>query len=165
MPWFKITQLLARLAQVRSSVRRSIASATFIIKVLILYGMLPYNKIDDSYNLVEAPMSQAVTKNSEEKPERSKSERLEASITREQKELFQQAADIQGRTLTDFVISSVADAAKRVIQEHEMMVLSVRDREVFVEALLNPPEPSDKLRAAASRYKQIIGASSDASGT
>jgi uncharacterized protein (DUF1778 family) len=110
-------------------------------------------------------MSQAVTKNSEEKPERSKSERLEASITREQKELFQQAADIQGRTLTDFVISSVADAAKRVIQEHEMMVLSVRDREVFVEALLNPPEPSDKLRAAASRYKQIIGASSDASGT
>ena len=86
-----------------------------------------------------------------------KPERLEARISREQKELFQRAADIQGRTLTDFVISSVQEAAKRAIQEHEMMILSVRDREVFVEALLNPPNPSDKLRSAAQRYKQKIG--------
>jgi uncharacterized protein (DUF1778 family) len=86
-----------------------------------------------------------------------KPERLEARISREQKELFQRAADIQGRTLTDFVISSVQEAAKRAIQEHEMMILSVRDQEVFVEALLNPPNPSDKLRSAAQRYKQKIG--------
>lgn len=86
-----------------------------------------------------------------------KPERLEARISREQKELFQRAAQIQGRTLTDFVISSVQEAALRAIQEHEMMILSVRDREVFVEALLNPPNPSDKLRSAAQRYKQKIG--------
>lgn len=86
-----------------------------------------------------------------------KPERLEARISREQKELFQRAADIQGRTLTDFVISSLQEAAKRAIQEHEMMILSVRDREVFVEALLNPPNPSEKLRTAAQRYKQKIG--------
>jgi uncharacterized protein (DUF1778 family) len=86
-----------------------------------------------------------------------KPERLEARISREQKELFQRAADIQGRTLTDFVISSVQEAAKRAIQEHEMMILSVRDQEVFVEALLNPPNPSEKLRSAAQRYKQKIG--------
>jgi uncharacterized protein (DUF1778 family) len=106
-------------------------------------------------------MSQAAAENSKEKPERSKVERLEARVTRAQKELFQLAAEIEGRTLTDFVISSVADAAKRVIQEHEMMTLSVRDREVFVEVLLNPPEPSDRLRAAASRYKQNMDVSSD----
>lgn len=52
---------------------------------------------------------------------------------------------------------AVQKAAKRAIQEHEMMILSVRDREVFVEALLNPPNPSDKLRSAAQRYKQKIG--------
>jgi uncharacterized protein (DUF1778 family) len=86
-----------------------------------------------------------------------KPERLEARISREQKELFQRAADIQGRTLTDFVISSVQEAALRAIQEHEMMILSVRDQEVFVEALLNPPNPSEKLRTAAQRYKQKIG--------
>ena len=108
-------------------------------------------------------MKSAVTDSPKEQPELSKIERLEARVTRVQKELFQRAADIQGRTLTDFVISSVAEAAKQVIQEYEIMILSVQDREVFVEALLNPPEPSDKLRAAASRYKQnMMGASSDA---
>lgn len=107
-------------------------------------------------------MSLRATESSNAKLERSKIERLEARISREQKELFQRAADIQGRTLTDFVISSVAEAAKRAIQEHEMMTLSVRDREVFVEALLSPPDPSDKLRAAASRHKQNMGVSGDA---
>jgi uncharacterized protein (DUF1778 family) len=91
------------------------------------------------------------------KTEGSKVERLEARISKEQKELFQRAAELQGRTLTDFVISSVLDAAKRAIQEHEMMTLSVRDREVFVEALLNPPDPSNKLQAAAQRYRQKMG--------
>ncbi|GAB4195687.1 MAG: DUF1778 domain-containing protein [Coleofasciculaceae cyanobacterium] len=102
-------------------------------------------------------MTSTATEKSKVRTKRSKIERLEARISKEQKELFQRAADIQGRSLTDFVIASVLDAAKRTIQEHEMMTLSVRDREVFVEALLNPPEPSDELRAAAQRYKQNMG--------
>ncbi|WP_298916710.1 DUF1778 domain-containing protein [uncultured Nostoc sp.] len=88
---------------------------------------------------------------------RSKAERLEVRITKEQKEIFQRAAEIQGRTLTDFVISSVMNVAKQIIQENEMMILSREDQEVFVEALLNPPEPSAKLKTAAQRYKQNMG--------
>ncbi len=84
----------------------------------------------------------------------SKSERLEARISKEQKELFQRAADLQGRTLTDFMIAALQEAAIKAIQEHEMMILSAQDRKVFVEALLNPPSPSAKLRAAAIRYKE-----------
>lgn len=102
-------------------------------------------------------MTSTATEKSKVRTKGSKIERLEARISKEQKELFQRAADIQGRSLTDFVISSVLDAAKRAIQEHEMMALSVRDREVFVEALLSPSEPSDKLRTAAQRYKQNMG--------
>lgn len=100
-------------------------------------------------------MASTATKSS--KAETIRSERLEARISKEHKEIFQRAADIQGRTLTDFVISSVLDAAKKAIQEHEMMILSTQDREVFVNALLNPPEPSAKLRAAARRYQEQIG--------
>ncbi len=77
-------------------------------------------------------MSSTVTKSNKVKTGRSKVERLEARISKEQKELFQRAADLQGRSLTDFVIASVLDAAKRAIKEHEIMMLSVRDREVFV---------------------------------
>ena len=99
-------------------------------------------------------MTSTVPKSKKVKTERAKVERLEARISKEQKELFQRAADLQGRSLTDFVISSVLEAAKRAIQDHEMMMLSVQDREIFIEALLNPPEPSHRLRAAAQRYQQ-----------
>jgi uncharacterized protein (DUF1778 family) len=100
-------------------------------------------------------MVSTVTKKT--KAETTRSERLEARISKEHKELLQRAADIQGRSLTDFVITSVLDAAKKAIQEHEIMILSAQDREVFANALLNPPEPSAKLRAAAQRYKQQMG--------
>ena len=102
-------------------------------------------------------MTHTLAKSSREKSLRSKSERLEARISQENKELFQRAADIQGRTLTDFVVSSLVGAANQIIQENEIMVLSRKDQEVFVEALLNPPKPSGKLQLAAQRYKKNMG--------
>lgn len=86
-----------------------------------------------------------------------KAERLEARITAAQKEILQRAAEIEGRSLTDFVISSAQETAKRVIREHDILVLTARDREVFVNALLNPPAPNEKLRRAVRRYRQRHG--------
>jgi uncharacterized protein (DUF1778 family) len=37
------------------------------------------------------------------------------------------------------------------------MVLSRKDQEVFVEALLNPSAPNQKLQVAAQRYKKNMG--------
>lgn len=85
-------------------------------------------------------------------------QRLEARITAEQKRLFQQAADIQGVTLTDFVVASVQAAASRAIEESAILTLRARDREVFVQALLNPPAPNDRLLSAARRYRELQGA-------
>ena len=82
--------------------------------------------------------------------------RLEARVNPEIKALWQKAADLQGVTLTDFVIASVQEAACNVIQQHQTLKLSLEDAEAFVEALQNPPKPSDSLIAAALRYKQII---------
>ena len=47
----------------------------------------------------------------------SKSERLEARLSREQKELLQWAADLEGRSLTDFVVSHAQNAAVQTISE------------------------------------------------
>ncbi len=54
-------------------------------------------------------------------------------------------------------MSSVWEAAKGTSKKNEIMILSERDSEIFVEALLNPPAPSDKLQAAAKRYLQKMG--------
>jgi uncharacterized protein (DUF1778 family) len=85
-------------------------------------------------------------------------ERLEARVSRDQKALFQRAAELQGRTLTDFVIASVHDAAVRVIEEAEMIRLNAADGRAFAEALLNPREPNARLKAAAQRYLKLTGA-------
>ncbi len=82
--------------------------------------------------------------------------RLEARISPEIKALLQKAADLEGRTLTDFVVASVQAEAYRVIEQHQKLKLSIDDSEAFVDALLNPPKPNDALKAAALRYKQVM---------
>jgi uncharacterized protein (DUF1778 family) len=84
--------------------------------------------------------------------------RLEARVSPETKALLQKAADLEGRTLTDFVVVSVQAEAYRVIAQHQMLHLSIEDGEAFVEALLNAPQPNEALQAAALRYKQVISA-------
>ena len=87
-----------------------------------------------------------------------KIERLEARVSKQQKQLFQKAADLEGRTLTDFMIQAIQDAARQTLERHEFVRLSARDRQVFVKALLHPPEPGKRLRAAAQRYKNLMRA-------
>ena len=82
-------------------------------------------------------------------------ERLEARITKQQKTLFQRAAELLGRSLSDFVVSSAQEAATRVIQERTVMTLTIRDQQAFVSALLNPPAPSARLRQAAERHRSF----------
>jgi uncharacterized protein (DUF1778 family) len=83
---------------------------------------------------------------------RPRSERLEARISREQKELLQRAADLQGRTLTDFVVASAHAAAVRAIEDVQAIRLTAEESRAFAEALLNPRESDAGLRAAARRY-------------
>jgi uncharacterized protein (DUF1778 family) len=84
--------------------------------------------------------------------------RLEARISQEAKALVQKAADLQGRTLTDFVVASVQAEACRVIEQHQTLKLSGEDSEAFVDAILNPPQPNEALKSAAFRYKKLLSA-------
>jgi uncharacterized protein (DUF1778 family) len=92
-----------------------------------------------------------------EKSENERAERLEARVSRELKQLFQRAADLQGVTLSDFLISSSRQAALQTMREHEILALNPADSRKFVEALLLPPAAGRRLRAAARRYHKRIG--------
>ena len=85
-----------------------------------------------------------------------KRERLEARVSPEQKALIERAAQLQGRSITDFLVASAQQEAERVIREHEVLVLSPRDSEAFVRALLNPPPPNEALCAAFRRHRDLI---------
>jgi uncharacterized protein (DUF1778 family) len=83
--------------------------------------------------------------------------RFEARISRDQKELFVRAAELQGRSLTDFVISSALAAAVETVRSHESLRLSEADRRTFVSALLSPSAPTKALAQAAKRYRAKTG--------
>jgi uncharacterized protein (DUF1778 family) len=82
--------------------------------------------------------------------------RLEARVTPGLKRLFQHAADLQGVTLSDFLIQSLRQSAVQTVQEHEVLRLSARDSRQFARALLAPSKPNARLRAAARRYRKIV---------
>lgn len=82
--------------------------------------------------------------------------RLEARISPELQKLIKRAAEIQGRTLTDFVVAAVQDAAQRAIEQSEVIRLSLADQQRFAQALLSPPEPTPALKRAMARHDQLL---------
>jgi uncharacterized protein (DUF1778 family) len=80
--------------------------------------------------------------------------RIEAKVTPETKALIQQAADIESSTLADFLSKSAQTAAQLTIANHNILKLNAEDSRAFVEAILNPPEPNEALKAAAAWYKK-----------
>ena len=87
----------------------------------------------------------------------STSERLEARVPREQKMFFQRAAALRGVTLTDFMIGSLQTAAALVVEEHDVLKLSLEDKRRFVDGLMNPPAPNQALQRAAERHQRMQG--------
>jgi uncharacterized protein (DUF1778 family) len=82
--------------------------------------------------------------------------RLEARISTELHALLKRAAEIQGRTMTDFVVSAVQEAAQRAIEQAEVVRLSQADSQRFAEALLSPPQPSPALERAFERRRRLM---------
>jgi len=80
--------------------------------------------------------------------------RLEARLDPETKALAQRAAQIEGRSLTDFVITALRTAATETVERHQLLRLSLDDSKAFAEALLAPPAPNKALQLAAARYKK-----------
>ena len=90
--------------------------------------------------------------------QRARVERLEARITSAQKSLIQRAAELEGRSVTDFVVASVQEAARRTLADHEIISLSASDSRAFVDALLAPPPVNARLVESVQRYREITGA-------
>ncbi len=82
--------------------------------------------------------------------------RLEARISTELHAMLKRAAEIQGRSMTDFVVSAVQEAAQRAIEQGEVVRLSMADSERFAQALLSPPDPSPALERAFARRRKLL---------
>lgn len=85
--------------------------------------------------------------------------RIEARIAPDALAVVKRAAEIQGRSVSDFVVAAAQEAANRTIEETQIVRLSLEDQRAFAEAILNPPPPSSGLLRAAEAYRRLIKAS------
>jgi uncharacterized protein (DUF1778 family) len=83
--------------------------------------------------------------------------RLEARLPADIHALLKRAAEIEGRTLTDFVVSAAREAACRTIEETDIIRLSVEDQRQVADSILNPPAPTPALRRAFKRRRELFG--------
>uniref|UniRef100_I2PYG3 DUF1778 domain-containing protein n=1 Tax=Desulfovibrio sp. U5L TaxID=596152 RepID=I2PYG3_9BACT len=82
--------------------------------------------------------------------------RLEARLPREVHALLKRAADLQGRSLTDFVVAAASEAARRAIEDMEIIRLAAADQRRLAEALLTPPAPAPALVRAFKRHGRLV---------
>jgi uncharacterized protein (DUF1778 family) len=83
--------------------------------------------------------------------------RFDARLPKEQKRFFERAAYLGGyRSLTDFVILTVQEKAKKIIQEKEQIIASEKDAQIFFDAITKHEKPSEKLKKAVEDYNVFV---------
>ncbi|KVD94724.1 hypothetical protein WS63_03585 [Burkholderia stagnalis] len=82
--------------------------------------------------------------------------RFEARVETDVLAVIRRAAEIQGRTMSDFVVSAAREAAQRAISDAEVIRLSVADSARFADAILSPAKPADALQRALEHHDQLL---------
>jgi uncharacterized protein (DUF1778 family) len=90
------------------------------------------------------------------KENRARDERLGFRVSRKTKALVERAAELEQRSLTDFCLTALTEAANQTIHRHEMRVLSERDQKIFFDTLMNPPKGNARLKRALRRSKELV---------
>jgi uncharacterized protein (DUF1778 family) len=91
--------------------------------------------------------------------EANRTARIEARIAPEALLVVKRAAQLQGRSVSDFVIAAAQEVAHRTIEETQVIRLSVEDQRRFVELLLNPPSLAPALKRAKKAHARLIASS------
>ncbi len=82
--------------------------------------------------------------------------RVEARIAPEALAVVRRAAEIQGRSLSDFIVAAALQDAHRTIDEAQIIRLSVDDQQRFSQALLNPPPLVPAMKRALQAHKRLV---------
>jgi len=80
---------------------------------------------------------------------------LEARISPDVHALLKRAAEIEGRSLSDFVVTAARQAAEKTVFQADVITLSYEDQLRFAQALIDPPPLAPAMERAVERYKRI----------
>ncbi len=86
-----------------------------------------------------------------------KQDRIEIRTSHSERKQFEEAACLCGMNLSEFLRRTALEKSVEVIRKSNSIILSNEDRDAFLNALENPPEPNKKLRQALKHHKRLIG--------
>jgi uncharacterized protein (DUF1778 family) len=78
------------------------------------------------------------------------------AIAAEALAVVKRAAEIRGRSVSDFVVAAAQEAAQKTIEETQLVRLSLEDQIAFAEAMTTPPEPNDALHRAKDAHRRLL---------
>lgn len=86
-----------------------------------------------------------------------KEERIDARLTAEAKQQIDQAAALQGRSTSDFMVQAALKEASQVIEQQRIIRLTVEESVALAELMTREPKVNEASVAAMRRHKKIIG--------
>src|SRR5712692_9008612 len=90
------------------------------------------------------------------KERRARDARLSFRVDDQTKAMVERAAELERRSLTDFCLTALTEAARKTIDLHQTLVLSEHDRRVFFDTLVNPPKPNARLKRAFKAAQERV---------
>lgn len=88
-----------------------------------------------------------------------RSARIEARVTPHTLAAVRRAAEIQGRSISDFVVTAAQEAAERAIRDAEVIKIAIEDHERIFNLLMSPPEPNAAMKRAIKAHSRLIRSS------
>jgi uncharacterized protein (DUF1778 family) len=80
-------------------------------------------------------------------------DRIDVRISKEQKEFVKYASELSGfKTLSEFVVYCINNEANNIVKDNNLIVKTLEDKKIFVNAILNPPSPNERLKRAQLNY-------------
>lgn len=85
-----------------------------------------------------------------------KDARLNIRLRPDIKERIERAANLSGKSLTDFAVNALSETADGVLEHHEAATLSDRDREIFLRVLDERAKPNEMLLRTRKTHTRLI---------
>ena len=90
------------------------------------------------------------------RPEEQRSTRIEARITPAALAVVKRAAEIEGRSVSDFVVAAAQEAASRTIERTQLIRLTTEEQRRFVDLLIDPPAMAPAMERAKQAHASLI---------
>lgn len=83
-------------------------------------------------------------------------DRIDVRISKEQKEFVKYASELRGfKNLSEFVVYCINTEANNIVKDNNLIVKTLEDKKIFLNAILNPPSPNERLKRAQLNYEKF----------